>query len=321
MEEAVTPAGVKRTRLVCLVEGCPFQDNQHQLLMHWQHIHVKKIPLFLCPYDRCGLKTPLQEELWRHVTEAHGCRDIGWFRTLLLLGQMVRNVKFVDPGACPPLAPGSELPPQALPFWQKDFVMRLMVQPPILEAPETEYVVVEEEPPQPPPQVEKMPVVEPTSKMEAEGAPGPLPAGEPLIVLPCVPEMASLDQLTEHLGKLALVSTRAEKERGQTLRLVDTQMLKEVEELRRENQELWSQNNFLESEVQRLREEKRPKLQVVGDLERSTTMMAMALQPCNKLTQVYRLYREHVHLLDLASRDPLMSCEKLWSGGGDGVNY
>ena len=61
---------------------------------------------------------------------------------------MVKNVKYVDPKACPPLAPSLELYPQALPFHQKDLKMCFMVQRPLMDALETEYVVVDEDPPQ-----------------------------------------------------------------------------------------------------------------------------------------------------------------------------
>ena len=63
------------------------------------------------------------------------------------------------------------------------------------------------------------PVAESTPQLELERAPTLLPAGEPLLVLPYVPVIASLDGL--HYGKLALVSAHAEEDRHQTLHLMD----------------------------------------------------------------------------------------------------
>ena len=226
---------------------------------------------------------------------------------------MVRNTKFIDPGDCPSLGPGLDLPPYALPFRQKDLVMWLMAQPRLVEPSDTEYVVVEDEPepPQPSPPAVELPVLASAPPMELGGEPIKMCAAEPLLVLPCIPATASIEELSEHLGKLALVTARAEEERRQTLRLMDNQLLREVEELRHDNLELKARNEFLEAEVDRLRDGKRPKIRVVGDLERTTTTIALALRPWEKFTQVYRLYGEDVRLLDLDGRDTLMSCEKL----------
>ena len=89
---------------------------------------------------------------------------------------------------------------------------------------------------------------------------------------------------------------------------MDNQVFRVVKEMQHENLELKTRNNFLEAEVDRLQDGKRPELHVVGDLE----MMTVARE---KFTQVYCLYGEDVRLLDLDRREPLMSWEKLQCGG------
>ena len=216
-EEAVTPAEVKWTRLVCLADGCPCQGDQHQLLNHWQHVHNKKIVLILCPYKQCGLKNPSHEGLCKHVIEDHGCRDFNWFHSLTSLAQMVQNNKYVDPGSCPPLAPGPELPANALPYSQKDFVVRLMRQPAHPEPSETGYILVEEATPHPPLVLVEQPfdVVgevprEETVRSTAAEPEIPELDGQALLVLPSLPQPSTLEQMMEHLGKLSLATARAE---------------------------------------------------------------------------------------------------------------
>ena len=107
--------------------------------------------------------------------------------------------------------------------------MHFMVQPPLMKAPETEYVMVDEDRLKPY-AASRSPAAESTPELDLEGTPSLLPAGEPLLVLPSVPVMASLEEL--HYGKLALVSAVAEEGRHQTLHLMEAQILNEVEEVR-----------------------------------------------------------------------------------------
>ena len=198
-----------------------------------------------------------------------------------------------------------------------------MRQPADPEPSETEYIVVEDatrHPPlvlveQPYDVVEEVPR-EDTVRSTATEPEVPEIEGEALLVLPSLPQPSTLAQMTEHLGKLSLVTARAEEERRRTLRKMDEQVMEEVHQLREENQELRTRNAFLERELACLRDGKRLKLQVVGDLERTTTTVSLALRPHDHYTQVYWLYSEDVRLLDLDSRDTLMSCERIWSGSG-----
>ena len=137
---------------------------------------------------------------------------------------------------------------------------------------------------------------------------------EPLLVVPALPPDASTEEVADHLGKLAMVSARVEEERRQALHQLDRLTLMENRELRDELAQLRARVASLEKENRKLQDGRhRPVPTIVGDLERMTSTVAVAVLPVAGFTAVYRLTSRDVDYLNIGDRDPMLSSDYLWT--------
>ena len=137
---------------------------------------------------------------------------------------------------------------------------------------------------------------------------------EPLLVVPALPPDASAEEVADHLGKLAMVSARVEEERRQALHQLDRLTLMENRELRDELAQLRARVASLEKENRKLQDGRhRPVPTIVGDLERMTSTVAVAVLPVAGFTAVYRLTSRDVDYLNIGDRDPMLSSDYLWT--------
>ena len=137
---------------------------------------------------------------------------------------------------------------------------------------------------------------------------------EPLLVVPALPPDASMEEVADHLGKLAMVSARVEEERRQALHQLDRLTLMENRELRDQLAQLRARVASLEKENRNLQDGRhRPVLTIVGDLERMTSTVAVAVLLVAGFTAVYRLTSMDVDYLNIGDRDPMLSSDYLWT--------
>ena len=135
---------------------------------------------------------------------------------------------------------------------------------------------------------------------------------EPLLVVPALPPDASMEEVADHLGKLAMVSARVEEERRQALHQLDRLTLMENRELRDELAQLRARVASLEKENRKLQDGRHhPVPTIVGDLERMTSTIAVAVLPVAGFTAVYRLTSRDVVYLNIGDRDPMLSSDYL----------
>ena len=135
---------------------------------------------------------------------------------------------------------------------------------------------------------------------------------EPLLVVPALPPDALTEEVADHLGKLAMVSSRVEEERRQALHQVDRLVLPENRELRDELAQLHARVASFEKENCKLLDGRHlPVPTIVGDLERMTSTVAVAILPVAGFTAVYRLTSMDVDYLNIGDRDPMLSSDYL----------
>ena len=126
--------------------------------------------------------------------------------------------------------------------------------------------------------------------------------------MPDLPPDASTQEVTDHLGKLAMVSVEAGSSPAGPARP------DENKELRDELAQLRARVASLEKENCKLQDGRhRPVPRIVGDLERMTSTVAVAVLPVAGFTAVYRLTSRDMDYLTIGDHDPMLSSDYLWT--------